>query len=564
MKRLLIVFILLILLTLNSFATDYYVKNGGNDGASGLDDDNAWETVNQVNISTFNAGDNIYFNKADEWWETLTPPSSGVEGNLITFGAYGVGANPIINGADLVTGWTAFNGNQWEAAFTPDWGTLQEVFFDETLGTQVGGTGELDAEFEWYWNANVLYVFSVGDADGVYTSPGIEASSRRRCLAILDKNYVRFEYIDFKYANEHGIICRGHHNEFDNIDSTWNSANGFIAVQATTTACTLTFVDCSNNADSGVEFQQGAHTNLCEDCIANTNRISDGFVIGGNAADFPTLGGENNVFRRCVSKFNAENGFDLKNAPQTIEYCETEANGESAIVWHHYSDGVIVHHSKFLDELEIIRSIDGNEVSSGNDHIYYNIMKLHDTNGVIGINHKASGPAYYYNNVLIVPGMSDAIGAAVNMSSANTPNVTFKNNIIYVTGAKAIRVQQTAGTYDFDNNCYYRTDAGDTWHWGAGSYDAIGDWRTASGEDANAINSDPSFLGGGDYEGYDIGNGSPCKDAGTNVGLTVDYEGALVPSGAAQDMGAHEYQQGDIPVLRIRDILRIRNVLRIK
>jgi len=86
----------------------YYVKNGGSDAASGLSDALAWETIAKVNGSSFNAGDSILFKRDSTWREQLTVPSSGSAGLPITFGAYGTGADPIISGADLVTGWTQY------------------------------------------------------------------------------------------------------------------------------------------------------------------------------------------------------------------------------------------------------------------------------------------------------------------------------------------------------------------------------------------------------------------------------------------------------------------------
>lgn len=88
--------------------TDYFVKNGGNDAASGLDDDNAWETLSQVSTGPgpgYNAGDSVFLKEDDEWREQLTVPSSGSNGSPITFGAYGSGADPIIKGSDLVSTW---------------------------------------------------------------------------------------------------------------------------------------------------------------------------------------------------------------------------------------------------------------------------------------------------------------------------------------------------------------------------------------------------------------------------------------------------------------------------
>jgi len=111
--------------------TDYYVKNAGNDGLDGQSDGNAWETIAKVNASSFSAGDNIYFNKGDEWREQLTIPSSGDSNNQITFGAYGSGDDPKITAASLITpgtSWTDDGSNVWYATFV---GEPRIVFMDD-------------------------------------------------------------------------------------------------------------------------------------------------------------------------------------------------------------------------------------------------------------------------------------------------------------------------------------------------------------------------------------------------------------------------------------------------
>jgi hypothetical protein len=63
---------------------------------------------------SFNPGDNIYFERGQTWRERLNIPSSGNSSDPITFGAYGSGAKPIINGADLMTNWIVHDTNIWK------------------------------------------------------------------------------------------------------------------------------------------------------------------------------------------------------------------------------------------------------------------------------------------------------------------------------------------------------------------------------------------------------------------------------------------------------------------
>ncbi|MFC1615314.1 MopE-related protein [Patescibacteria group bacterium] len=76
----------------------YYIdSNLGNDGWEGTEV-KPWKTIAKVNSMSFNPGDNILFKRGEIWKEQLTVSSSGESGNRITYGAYGVGENPIIDG----------------------------------------------------------------------------------------------------------------------------------------------------------------------------------------------------------------------------------------------------------------------------------------------------------------------------------------------------------------------------------------------------------------------------------------------------------------------------------
>ncbi len=112
MKKLIIILIT-IFWCVNAFAVDYFVKNGGDDAKSGLDDTNAWETIAKINGETFSAGDNIYFNRGDTWAENMLFPSSGSSGNPITIGAYGSGELPHIDAPDAQKYGIRTNDQSW-------------------------------------------------------------------------------------------------------------------------------------------------------------------------------------------------------------------------------------------------------------------------------------------------------------------------------------------------------------------------------------------------------------------------------------------------------------------
>ena len=79
----------------------YYIDiKTGNDENSGLTPDQAWKTLRQVNITTFNSGDSILFHANQEWEGMLFPRGSGEEGNEIVISKYGKGKMPKIHGGN--------------------------------------------------------------------------------------------------------------------------------------------------------------------------------------------------------------------------------------------------------------------------------------------------------------------------------------------------------------------------------------------------------------------------------------------------------------------------------
>ncbi|MBE9484937.1 MAG: hypothetical protein IMY74_08825, partial [Bacteroidetes bacterium] len=103
-----------------SFATNYYVDaSNGSDDNSGTSQYAAWKSISKVNSSIFLPGDSILFKRNESWREQLVVPSSGEEGNPITFGAYGVGNKPLFLGSNAknnASDWTNLGANKWATA----------------------------------------------------------------------------------------------------------------------------------------------------------------------------------------------------------------------------------------------------------------------------------------------------------------------------------------------------------------------------------------------------------------------------------------------------------------
>lgn len=168
-------------------ASNYYVDcNYGSNGNSGTSPQQAWRTLLEVGISSFQPGDTINLLRDCTWNETLTPPSSGSSGSLIKVDSYGNGRPPHLTGYLPIAAqwWTQVGStNVWAATLysatsglasvvqcgvrgfycltqTPS--QLQFVRFGTVWGTAQASQAALsqDRDF-WYDSTNyILYVYS--------------------------------------------------------------------------------------------------------------------------------------------------------------------------------------------------------------------------------------------------------------------------------------------------------------------------------------------------------------------------------------------------------------------
>ncbi len=77
----------------------YYVdRSNGRDTNSGTAPDEAWSTLARLRQIRFTAGDYILLKRGEVWRETLNVSASGADGAPITYGAYGSGNPPAIEG----------------------------------------------------------------------------------------------------------------------------------------------------------------------------------------------------------------------------------------------------------------------------------------------------------------------------------------------------------------------------------------------------------------------------------------------------------------------------------
>jgi len=163
-----------------------------------------------------------------------------------------------------------------------------------------------------------------------------------------------------------------------------------------------------------------------------------------------------------------------------------------------------------------------------------------------------------FNNVIY--DCNWALSCAGGSGQPGSPKVTFKNNILLNSGTYHVRfiTAYPEGEYmiNSDYNLYYPFSGnlfyfGDNWGTANQSitetdfegWQALS--RSGSTFDPNSLALDPLFLNAkGNYSedtDFRISSFSPAIDSGTDVGLTIDFDGNPIPVGIAPDIGAFEY-----------------------
>lgn len=191
-------------------------------------------------------------------------------------------------------------------------------------------------------------------------------------------------------------------------------------------------------------------------------------------------------------------------------------------------------------------------IKTRRDDIIVRYNHIHSITGVgtgnaAGINIDAPDGQTYYN---VVRDITVSGGVSEGIIVEKTGSTTY-NNTIFNVSQFALRLRGTStlhtvhnnicdgGTFDLQLsaqtptvtggfNCLVNDAAAEVT---VGSYSGGGD---------DLGTTDPIFVNAAG-ENFRLTAASPCRNAGTDVGLTQDFASILVPQESAPDIGAHEY-----------------------
>jgi hypothetical protein len=529
----------------------YYIANAGSDGADGLTPATPWQTIAKINsaMASLVPGSKVYFNRGDQWREQLTITQNGSATNPITFTAYGTGAKPKINAADIKTGW----GHKYHQ-YSNIWGivcpnvtparcmvVINGILFTQTTSVAALSSGK--------------YFIKVGTPDSVYVCSATDPSTVTSEVSARDygiystKKYLTISYLDVRMAGSKGILLEGSGVEVDGY-SLIDSCNVY------------------RNRLAGIGLYDGYSYSTIQRCTGTYNGntfISWGNQIGGEGTG--GVGSDYNTIKNCYSAYSIHDYAIAGQYSDGTAYQTFNSNGD--VIQNnesgHDAEGIFLDpHTKgsttvtcrynYVHDCNTTTASQaiGIGTSGTGDvfNIYYNLVVNCGNSGgayaPIMFANTIGGHVYFYNNTVYNNGVAVIL---TQLFAVHGTNITMKNNIFYFSTASDSyyfnwEISST-GFWTSDYNQVYKSTGGTAVYAyaqynGGAPYTTFAAWKSASSQDAHSGYVDPLFTTTG--SDFTLQTGSPCKNTGTVIATIPQVDILGNPIVGLPDMGCYEHQ----------------------
>jgi hypothetical protein len=513
----------------------------------------AYATIADINAGSFSPGDSILFRRGETWREQLVPPSSGSAGSPITFGTYGTGSKPILDGTQVVTstGWSLFSGNIYWASLTtePNW-----VFQDGTstpLSYATSTSNMATSSFYYATSTSRLYVWASNGANP--SAHTIEASQYptvnfHGLVEVRGKSYIVFDGLGLNRSNFFGFEIAGcSHVTVQNSAVAYSFSNSYMAEEnSTTNSDNIDFL--SNTAENSGAVRtrdwgyegvcinmSGVQTGLVDRNVCNIPDYTNAMQINGGASDVTF---SNNDLTGGISCLYISSGYHL--------------GGDTVSTTARYNFCHGTGHEIYAYQI-------GNEVS-GSDIIGVNFYGNIDTGGASEASFRFGGTAVgYLQNVNVYNNTFydghrgiEATGPTIDASNHFFNNILFTD---YTGASRPWDLEDASSTnYSPDYDVMYAPGAPSNIEWEGNFYNLAG--MQAMGLMLHSLWGDPLFVSTSTND-FSLQSGSPVIDAGTTLSST--YESGLAPGstwpnsvstlnqnnyGSNWEIGAYVYGQG--------------------
>ncbi len=544
-------------------AANYYVDPAGydaNPGTASL----PWKTVARVNTASLVPGDTVYFARGGTWRETLAIPSSGNSTNRITFDASGTGANPVISGADPVTGWIAYTpgtANTYAAALT---GTTAMVTADSAYLKKGASATALNLN-EYLWDAGVLYINIGADPSGKV----IEAGQRDHAVTtVAGHHYITLRNLRIEKTNVGNLVIAQSNfwrvedcELFFGNSSGSQSGAGVHADRANDSVFTRLHVNYA--LGDGMMLWRSARVEVSNCNIHNVlddgnNHGGDGIQIGGLSTNQHSCDGFkvlNNYVER-PSRYTVKGGIITMRGDNGIVSGNTVVGGKFGLSCN--GNNNIVEYNKVINfgkyggiRVSLERPLDGTKIRynvvynnpNPGDEVDTGICLLNDHNedDVPDTDPEPRTNFDIENNV--VYNTYYGIGISEEYSGKIRNNIVW-NDLPNIGRRLTILKFSTTGSTAIDNNIWQDRGTDPMVRIGNSGtnvqYYDLASWQTATNYDLHSTTADPMWVDPAHYD-FHLKEGSPAINTGVDIGVTKDYEGTLVPQGGIPDMGAFEF-----------------------
>lgn len=208
--------LILLFLSANASATQYYVNNTCTFNGTGLTTDcaasdgadGAFHSLDDADgkAGGYAAGDIISLKRGQTYYETFTVPSSGSAGNPITINSYGTGNKPIITGEFKDPSWSTYDdGRAGTNVFVANIGAVDPVYVWRT--TASGDTFKMQEnttsadvleDLEWYYSNPNIYVRD--DSGTSAPTDAIRAPVRATNISASSKTYITLDGLSLLFT----------------------------------------------------------------------------------------------------------------------------------------------------------------------------------------------------------------------------------------------------------------------------------------------------------------------------------------------------------------------------
>jgi len=584
MSKIFIPIILFLLIPVTVSATEWYVRPaGGNYGAEdGSSYTNAWDGFDNIDWNSIGPGDNLYVCGLHVvGLDALEINSSGTPGNLVTVRGDCSKINPSYEDGVIWAGfrigtseWDGQTGGYW---YKDGWWRNTYTVAEGDVGNEVSlmPCGDVNCvqntDGSFYWNSTISRVYF--NPTGTQLKDFWMYSSPYGAVYFNEQDYIAVRNLKLRGSSSNrGVVLIGN-TIYDTGDfpDHWEITGNDIAFSP------YTGIYSDGDSDYGL-----IENNTIHDVPTGTYFItrgvgySDNLIIRGN--EVYSGGDRPGVFGLGAGDRQALGGQCGDNQLYEYNYIHDWV-GDGINIY--MGSGCTAHNVT----MRYNRIINLNDV---NNQYYHRALQYSCTNTVNTADRTTDWKIH--NNIVwncggtLVPGDGfNTNGLAVriktgvpanpqdkikifnnvfgdcNIGLAWIPDVQqdeigfeLKNNIFYQpkTGGWHVYIHNNGDVTDYSNidmdyNLYY-PDAKFSWI-NSGDTQFTGFVSDAANDgvfiESNAVTQNPLFVNPGN-ENFHLQPNSPAIDNGTDVGLTIDFEGNPIPQGAGFDIGAFEFLSG--------------------